>query len=69
MWVNSLGLDGGALYISNLFADLQDGVAILKVMDAIQPGVVVWKKVNNPPKNRYKKVSSAAITPHSPKSG
>ncbi|KAG5183492.1 actin binding protein, partial [Tribonema minus] len=58
MWMNSLGLDGGALYISNLFSDVQDGVAILKVMDAIQPGVVNWKKVNVAPKNRYKKVEN-----------
>jgi plastin-1 len=58
MWMNSLGIDEGALYISNLFSDIQDGVAILKVMDTIQPGIVNWKKVNINPKNRYKKVEN-----------
>jgi plastin-1 len=89
MWINSLGIDGGDLYIHNLFHDVQDGVAILKVrkggrccamcahhhwlagclpnpfapcpnqvMDAIQPGVVTWKRVNIQPKNRYKKVEN-----------
>eukprot|EP00953_Heterococcus_sp_UTEX-ZZ885_P035425 18293-Heterococcus_DN1.PRE.4 len=58
MWMNSLGIDEGTLYISNLFSDIQDGVAILKVMDTIQPGIVNWKKVNIDPKNRYKKVEN-----------
>lgn len=31
MWINSLGIDNGELYINNLFADVQDGSAILKV--------------------------------------
>ena len=53
MWINSLGIDNGNLYINNLFSDIQDGVAILKVMDTIQPGVVNWKRVNLEPKNRY----------------
>ena len=29
-----------------------------KVMDRIQPGVVVWKRVNTAPKNRFKKVEN-----------
>jgi hypothetical protein len=29
MWINSLGIDG--VYINNLFSDLSDGVALLKV--------------------------------------
>jgi hypothetical protein len=47
----------GLLYVNNLFADVQDGVAIIRVMDRIQPGLVVWRRVNIKPKNRYKKVS------------
>ncbi len=27
-------------------------------MDRIQPGVVVWKRVNTAPKNRFKKVEN-----------
>ncbi|CAB1100770.1 unnamed protein product [Ectocarpus sp. CCAP 1310/34] len=58
MWINSLAIDNGDLYINNLFADVQNGSAILKVMDRIQPGVVVWKRVNIAPKNRFKKVEN-----------
>ncbi len=58
MWINSLGIDSDSLYINNLFIDLADGVAILKVMDRIQPGVVNWKRVNLKPKNRFKKVEN-----------
>ncbi len=58
MWINSLGIDNDSLYINNLFIDLADGVAILKVMDRIQPGVVNWKRVNMKPKNRFKKVEN-----------
>ncbi|CAN0067899.1 unnamed protein product, partial [Laminaria digitata] len=58
MWINSLAVDNGDLYINNLFADVQNGYAILKVMDRIQPGVVRWKRVNINPKNRYKKVEN-----------
>lgn len=31
MWINSLAIDNGDLYLNNLFADVQNGVAILKV--------------------------------------
>ena len=31
MWINSLAVDNGDLYINNLFADVQNGYAILKV--------------------------------------
>ncbi|CAM9254077.1 unnamed protein product [Chrysoparadoxa australica] len=58
MWINSLAIDGGNLYINSLFNDVQDGAAILKVMDKIQPGVIKWKRVNENPKNRYKKVEN-----------
>jgi plastin-1 len=57
MWINSLNIDG--LYINDLFADLQDGVALLKVMDRVQPGVVTWKRVNMNPTSKFKKVENA----------
>ena len=57
MWINSLNIDG--LYINDLFADLQDGVALLKVMDRVQPGVVSWRKVNMNPTSKFKKVENA----------
>lgn len=31
MWINSLAIDNGDLYINHLFADVQNGSAILKV--------------------------------------
>lgn len=42
MWINSLNIDG--LYINNLFSDCQDGVALIKVIEKVQPGIVNWKK-------------------------
>jgi hypothetical protein len=42
-WINSLGLDD--CFINNLYLDLSDGVALLKVCDHIKPGCVDWKKV------------------------
>jgi len=43
-WINSLGLDD--CFISHLYNDLSDGVALLKVCDRIRPGCVDWKKVS-----------------------
>jgi plastin-1 len=40
-----MGLD-----CQNLFDDLKNGVILLKVEDKVQPGIVDWKKVNDPPK-------------------
>lgn len=56
MWINSLDVEG--LYITNLFQDCQDGVALLQLMDKVEPGCVNWKNVNRPPKNRFKKLEN-----------
>ena len=56
MWINSLNIEG--LYVNDLFGDLCDGVAILKVMDKVQPGIVSWRKVNMTPKNKFKRVEN-----------
>ncbi|GMH94672.1 hypothetical protein TrVE_jg1997 [Triparma verrucosa] len=56
MWINSLNIDG--LYINDLFGDLTDGVAILKIMDKVEPGIVSWRKVNMSPKNKFKRVEN-----------
>ena len=37
MWINSLAVDNGDLYINNLFADVQNGYAILKVRVRVAP--------------------------------
>mmetsp|Transcript_11248 Transcript_11248/g.35886 ORF Transcript_11248/g.35886 Transcript_11248/m.35886 type:complete len:655 (+) Transcript_11248:38-2002(+) len=57
MWINSLNAKD--LYIHNLFEDLRDGVALLQLMDAVQPGIVSWRRVNRMPKNKFKKVENA----------
>ena len=44
-WIQSMGIE-----CNNLFDDLKNGVVLLKVEDKIQPGIVEWKKVNDPPK-------------------
>lgn len=42
MWINSLNIDG--VYCNNLFGDCADGVLLLRVMDAVSTGSVVWRK-------------------------
>jgi len=58
LWINSLGLDNGSLYINNLFEDCQDGLVLLKVLDHVSPGIVSWKQVEMNPSNKFKKVSN-----------
>lgn len=58
MWINSLNLPD--VYINNLFEDLQDGYIILLLEDTVQPGIVVWKRVNKgeKAKSRFKRVEN-----------
>jgi len=56
MWINSLGIDG--LYINGLFEDVKDGLALLKVIDHVEPGIVAWRQVEMKPSNKFKKVSN-----------
>eukprot|EP00455_Lapot_gusevi_P056718 TRINITY_DN949_c0_g1_i1.p1 TRINITY_DN949_c0_g1~~TRINITY_DN949_c0_g1_i1.p1 ORF type:complete len:640 (+),score=335.88 TRINITY_DN949_c0_g1_i1:74-1921(+) len=56
MWINSLGVDN--LYINSLFEDCKDGLALLKVIDHIEPGIVAWNKVEMNPNNKFKKVAN-----------
>jgi len=44
--MNSLGIKPSINY---LYTDLQNGVALLKIEDRIQPGIIDWKRVNMPP--------------------
>jgi len=57
MWINTLGI--GELYINNLFEDCRDGLALLKVIDRIEPGTVAWNKVEKEPNNKFKKLHNA----------
>jgi hypothetical protein len=45
-WMNSLGV---APFVNNLYEDLRDGLVLLQLFDKIQPGIVNWNKVNQPP--------------------
>jgi len=56
MWINSMGIPD--LYINSLFEDCKDGVALLKVIDHIEPGCVQWKQVEMKPNNKFKKVAN-----------
>jgi len=56
MWINSMGIND--LYINNLFEDCKDGLALLRVIDHIEPGIVSWKNVEMKPGNKFKKVAN-----------
>lgn len=59
MWVNSLGIDG--LYINNLYESFKDGLALLKILDKVEPGCVDWKKVELNPNNKFKKLANTSM--------
>ncbi|EFC45441.1 actin bundling protein [Naegleria gruberi] len=52
-WIQSLDIDCNAIP-----EDLRDGVVLLKVFDKVKPGCVEWKRVSNPPKNRYQAIEN-----------
>jgi len=57
LWINSLGIDP---FVNNLFDDLKDGLALLRIIDKINPGTVNWKRVNkDAPMHRIKQVENA----------
>jgi plastin-1 len=59
MWINSLNIEG--LFINNLYADVNDGLALLKVIDKVEPGTVNWKRVEMKPNHRLKKLANAGL--------
>jgi len=46
LWANCLGIPD--FYLNYLYGDLHDGVNMLKIIDAINPGSVNWRKVAVP---------------------
>jgi len=54
LWANTLGI-GEDFYINNLFDDFEDGLNLLKVIDAVEPGTVKWRRVEKKPKMIFKK--------------
>jgi len=59
MWMNTLGIPD--FYINGLFEDCRDGVALLKVEDFVEPGIVEWKKAEIPPNNKFKKLTNCNL--------
>lgn len=57
-WINALDIDGVYVRGTSLAADVRDGVAVLKVLDAVEPGLVDWGKVNLAATNRYRQVEN-----------
>ena len=53
MWINSLGLE---THVSDLTAEVRDGLLLLQLMDTIKPGSVDWKKAALKPRNVHEKV-------------
>jgi plastin-2 len=45
-WMNSLGVNP---FVNNLYQDLRDGLVLVQLLDKVQPGLVDWKRVNQPP--------------------
>jgi len=54
-WMNSLGVEP---YVNNLYEDLRDGTALLRLFDKISPGIVDHKRVNWQPINSFKKLEN-----------
>ena len=49
------------MFINNLYEDVKDGLAILKVIDKVEPGVVNWKRVEMKPNHRLKKLANCGL--------
>lgn len=45
-WMNSLGVNP---FVNSLYQDLRDGLVLIQLFDKIQPGLVKWDRVNQPP--------------------
>lgn len=49
--MNSLNIPD--LYITDLYDDVTDGLALLRIIDKLKPETVNWKKVEMKPKNVF----------------
>lgn len=59
MWINSLNIDG--LFINNLYEDVKDGLALLKVIERVEPGRINWKRVEMKTNHRLKKLANCGL--------
>lgn len=53
LWINSMGIESNFLR-----EDVKDGLILLKVFDKIKPGSVNWKRVNQNPATKFKKLEN-----------
>jgi hypothetical protein len=53
LWMNSCGVDP---FVMDLYDGVQDGTALLQMLDKIEPGCVNWGKVNKGKMNKFKAV-------------
>jgi len=52
-WANNLNIED--FFLHNLFDGMMDGLSLLKIIDAVEPGIVNWKKVQMKPKMVFHK--------------
>lgn len=52
-WANNLGIED--FFINNLYDACADGLSLLKIIDAVEPGLVNWRKVQKKPKMVFHK--------------
>jgi len=52
-WANNLGIED--FFLDNLYDGMMDGLSLLKIIDAVEPGIVNWKKVQKKPKMVFHK--------------
>jgi len=55
-WANNLGIED--FFLHNLYDGMTDGLNFLKIIDAVEPGIVNWKKVTMKPKMVFHKNSN-----------
>lgn len=53
MWISSSGVE-----MQNLFVDCRSGLALLQMIDTVEPGTVNWKRVDRRPSNKFKMVAN-----------
>jgi len=55
-WANSQGIDG--LFIRDPKEDFSDGLALIKLVEKLHPGIVNWKVVEKNPNMKVKKITN-----------
>ena len=52
-WANNLGIED--FFINNLYDACADGLSLLKIIDAVEPGTIIEEKISNKIKLTYEK--------------